>query len=570
MSKENDQLNQLSQTPSIFKAGLNSVSAATLHGSNVIPTKRKVVAESWADKLETIDLYDPRDVQVNRVTGGFNTAVQISASYSLRSYAEQIGEVNVIARKLVSRLESDLAKLQSQITDPWWTTLILNPQLTYGFGFDLTPVQLVFSDGNLATITFRGNISFMTEAIMIDPVPETGTRFPRNPLPGPLSQGVIFSQPGSTSSNVSTPMPMRLLQTTSYGSGLDVRPFDRGTAAGVFSDRVVLEMPPEFETPMRVIYPIGSIEVTLTAPYESTEHVPQRSVDVWMNMNEAKIVVTPEAGDAKLFYDTFLATKAHNLAAQIAPVAQIQLTPTISLAGRNPANTRIDEFTEFETRVFHVTERTRQALCIAFDVVPGCHGIIEDVRHFIGGQDYGVIHDEYVVERIVRHKWNEGGFDRSIGLANNVSLKVQRDGRDSTEDAMVFGRLLLNTLDVVALVPHADLRTDVLSLGGQAQAAPDRVVLIDGTVLTPDNADLGPVQDANWAVDIAASISMSWEPDPELRDFQAQAHRDGIRHLARPFSRFPTGFGFPDVQYTRTEAVQKRMFFLGQLPVVFI
>ena len=554
-----------------LETALNSASVAILLGSNVIPRARKIAAESWADKLESIDLYDPRDVQVNRVTGGFNSAVQISASYSLRSYAEQIGEVSVIARKRGSRLEPDLAGLQAQITDPWWTTLTLDPKRTYGFGFDLTPTRLVFSDGHLATITLRGTISFMTEAIIIDPVHETGPRFPGKPLPGPLSPETLFSQLGSRSSRVSAPMPSPapLQQTMSSGSGLDGGPFDRGTI-GVFPGDVVLETPPEFEMPMRVIHPIGNVEVTLAARYDSTEHVPQRSVDIWMNMDEAEIVVTPEGGDAKLFYDTFLAAKAHDLAGQIAPVAQTPLTPTISLAGRNPANSRIGEFTEFDTRVFHVTEQKRQALCVAFDTVPGCKGIVEDVRHFIGGQDYGVIHDEYVVERIVRHKWNEGGFDRSIGLANTVSLKVRRDGHDSTEDATVFGRLLLNTLDVVALVPHADLRTDVLSLGGQAQAIADNVVLVDGTVLTPDNADLGPVQDANWAVDIAATIAVPWNPDPELRDFQAQAHRDGVRHLARPFSRFPTGFGFPEVQYARTEAVQKRVFFLGQLPTVFV
>lgn len=552
MPKANDQSNQL-----IFNAGLNTISAATLLGSKVIPTNRKIAAESWAATFEAIDLYDPRNVQVNRVTGGFNTAVQISASYSLRSYAEQIGEVRVIARKSGGRLDPDLKELQSQITDPYWSTLTLDPMLTYGFGFDLAPSKLVFSDNHLATITLQGKISFMTKVIDIGPVPQTGPQFPGVPLPRPLSPGVISLQPSST------PMPARLLQTMSSGSGLEVSSFN--STAGV-----VLEPFPDLEIPMRVIHTIGNIEVTLTAPYESTEHIPQRSVDVWMSMNEAKIVVTPEAGDAKLFYDTFLAAKEHNLAAQIAPVAQISLTPTISLAGRNPANSRIAEFREFETRVFHVTERKRQALCIAFDVVPGCKGIIEDVQHFIGGSDYGVIHDEYVVERIIRHKWNGGGFDRSIRLSNNVSLKVKRNGRDSTEDATVFGRLLLNTLDVVALVPHPDLRTDVLSLGGQAQAVPDRVLLVDGTVLTPDNADLGPVQDTNWGVDIATTISAPWNPDPELRDFTAQAHRDGIRHLARPFSRFSTGFGFPNVQYARTEAVQKRIFFLGQLPVTFI
>jgi hypothetical protein len=550
---------------------LSSANTATLLGSNVIPTRRKVVTESWADQLELVDLYDPRDVQVNRVTGGFNTAVQVSASYSLRSYAEQIGDVRVVFRRRGSRLEPDLAELHAQATDPWWASLVLNPTLTYGFGIDLVPTQLVFSDPHRATVTFQGKISFMTEAIIIDPVREPGPFTPVGPLPGPLAQVALSSQPGATPSGALAPMapPMEFpLSRMSSRSGPEVRRFDRATA-GVLTGGVVLE-PAEFERPMRVLHPIGNVEVTLTAPYDSTQHTPQRSVDVWMDMNQAEIVMTPEAGDAKLFYDAFLATSAGNLAAQIAPVARIPLMPTISLAGRNSANSRIDEFPLFDTRVFHVAERKRHALCVAFDVVPGCKGIIEDVRHFIGGNDYGVIHDEYVVERIVRHKWNEGGFDRSIGLANNVSLKVQRNGRDSTEDAMVYGRLLLNTLDVVTLVPHADLRTDLLALGGQAQAVPDRVVLADGTVLTPDNADLGPTQDTVWAVNVEASVSTPWEPDPELRDFQAQAHRDGIRHLARPFSRFPTGFGLPEIQYTRTEAVQKRVFFLGQLPRVFL
>lgn len=549
----------------------SGVNAATLLGINVIPTQRKVTAESWTAELDLIDLYDPRDVQVNRVTGGFNTAVQISASYSLRSYAEQVGPVSFIVRKRGSRLESDLAGIRAQVADPWWANFTFDPMLTYGFGMDLVPTQLVYSNPRRATVKLRGKISLMIHAIIIDPGPRTGPFNPLGPSPGPLSQASISSQPSATSAGVLAPMAVpteSLPRTMIFRPGPGVPRFGPGTT-GVLTGGVVLD-PAEFERPMRVLHPIGDVEVTLTASYDSTENIPQRSVDVWMDMNEAEIVVTPEAGDAKLFYDTFLETSAGNLAAQIAPVAKVPLMPTISLAGRNPANSRIDEFTQFDTRVFHVTERRRQALCVAFDVVPSCQGVIEDVRHFIGGSDYGVVHDEYVIERVVRHKWNEGGFDRSIGLANNVSLKVKRDGRDSTEDATVYGRLLLNTLDVVALVPHADLRTDLLALGGQARAVPDRVVLVDGTVLTPDNADLGPSQDTDWAVNVAASVSAPWEPDPELRDFAIQAHRDGIRHLARPFSRFPTGFGLPDVQYTRTEAVQKRMFFLGQLPRIFL
>jgi hypothetical protein len=543
------------------KTVLNGVELGVLLGSNVIPKTRKVSAESWAGTFELIDLYDPRDVHLNRVTGGFNTVVQVSASYCLRSYAEQIGSVTVIARSRSNRLEPRLAELKGQLADTWWDTLFLEANRTYGFGYDLTPVRIDFGAGSLATITLRGNISFMTEAIIVDPVHGTGPQFPVGPSPlEVLSQ---TEAPG-TPPPMRSPLPQRTMSTGGQPESGSPARADLSASLSIGDIDAI-----EFERPMRAIHQIGAVEVVLTAPYASTERVPQRAVDVWLNMNAAKIVVKPAGGDAKLFYDLFLAAKERNLAGHLAPVAQVALVPTISLAGRNSANSRINEFTEFETRTFDVADHSRQALCVAFDVVPSCRGIIENVKHFIGGSDYGVIHDEYVVERILRHKWNEGGFDRSIGLAHNVSLKTRRDGRDTTEDAMVFGRLLLNTLDTVALIPHADLRTDVLSLGGQAQAVPDRVVLTDGTVLTPANADLGPAQDANWAVDVAASISVPLEPDPELRDFQTRAHLDGIRHLARPFSRFPRGLGLPEVQYTRTEAVLKRMFFLGQLPQVF-
>ena len=182
-------------------------------------------------------------------------------------------------------------------------------------------------------------------------------------------------------------------------------------------------------------------------------------------------------------------TMASNLA-NTWPCEPMPLRADGLLAGQNPANAPITEFTQFETRVFHVTEQARQALCVAFDVVPGCADHRGSFHRRTGLRPP----QWYVVERIAHHKWNAGGFDRSLGVSNTVSLKVSRDGHDSTEDATVFGRLLLDTLDVVALVPHADLRSDVLSLGGQARAVPDKVVLRDGTVLTPSNADLGQPQ----------------------------------------------------------------------------
>src|SRR6185503_21296885 len=99
---------------------------------------------------------------------------------------------------------------------------------------------------------------------------------------GPLSPGVLSSQleaPGLPS-----PMPSSLPQRTmSSGVRPELRLLDRGVGASL--DLEVLDMV-EFERPMRAIYQIGTVEVVLTAPYASTERVPQRAVDVWLNMNE--------------------------------------------------------------------------------------------------------------------------------------------------------------------------------------------------------------------------------------------------------------------------------------------
>ncbi|MFZ0456552.1 MAG: hypothetical protein WAM24_22575 [Ignavibacteriaceae bacterium] len=66
-------------------------------GQNVVPSVRKFASESFNTAIATLG-YNPGDILLNRVTGGFNSVVQISASYCLRSYIEQTGHINVISR----------------------------------------------------------------------------------------------------------------------------------------------------------------------------------------------------------------------------------------------------------------------------------------------------------------------------------------------------------------------------------------------------------------------------------------------------------------------------------------
>jgi hypothetical protein len=53
--------------------------------------------------------------------------------------------------------------------------------------------------------------------------------------------------------------------------------------------------------------------------------------------------------------------------------------------------------------------------------------------------------------------------------------------------------------------------------------------------------------------------------DPEIRDFQIQASRDGGQPIALPFA-FITSSDPPTITYARIEGVSKYVRFLGILP----
>jgi hypothetical protein len=461
-----------------------------------------------------------------------------------------------------------LEELAGQLTDELWATFTTEPSRVYGVGYHLRPMTMSFEGRDGVRIKYSGQIALLSERPDVR-LPEE-LRPPGIPFPGPVPQigGEIIPPIGDLRQN------LLLRRTSSFNAGVHERWAGPASSPGMLlnaeripglfdteGDEAILDVQEEF----------GVIEVTLKARYKSVEHVPQKCVDIFLDLNGANLEILVADGDAKLLYDTFLASLEYRLATQFMPHAAIQLTPTISLVGHNAANVAVSELNDFEVRLFHVGIGSRQAICAAFDVQPGCKGIVEDVEYFIGWYDYGVIHDEYVVERVMRHKWSQGGFDRSLAIDREVSIRVKRDGKERDEDAIVYGRLLMDSLDVVALEPHADLRGDLLYFSGQARGVADRVVLLtDGTVLTPENADLGPQEAASWAVNVVPSLTVPWEPDPELREFQSRAHTDGIRHLSRPFARFPELSNSPAVGYARTEAILKRVFFLGQLPGVFM
>lgn len=239
------------------------------------------------------------------------------------------------------------------------------------------------------------------------------------------------------------------------------------------------------------------------------------------------------------------------------------LTPRVSVVGHNGAGQAVSELPDVEAEVFHVGGRGDQAMVVAFDLMPGCHGYIEHVQQFLCGADYGVISDEWVVERVLKNKWRLGGFARS--LTQTQPVRIKRGDRE--EDATVDLSLSLDDLSVAAVECDANTATDYVRVGGPATGTPLILRLQDGTVMRPDQVDLGGPAALNWTVFTDPTLNPLLSSDAQMRQWQERAHMDGYRHLARPFAYFPEG-GI-DVDYARVEGVITHIFFLGSCWATF-
>ena len=185
--------------------------------------------------------------------------------------------------------------------------------------------------------------------------------------------------------------------------------------------------------------------------------------------------------------------------------------------------------------------------------------------HIIGPNGYGVITDEFLVDRVCHHRWNSGGFDRSIGIQAAVLVNVTRNGEQSLKDAVASGLQDLLTLDYAAITTDANARSDCVAFGGEARIVPASVRLLrDGQTLTAAQVGLPGAIDSRWGVNAVLVVGGGLDADPEVRDFQLKAQRDGVEPIAGPFafydSRAPV-----TVTYARAEGISRHLFFLGRL-----
>lgn len=539
-------------------------SAAVRSSAYVIPSVRKLISSDRAN-LPISPGYEPDLVDVLRANGGFSSVIEVSDQACLAYYGDQIGTPEVVVGLWGTSLASAIAPFKADIGDSWWQSFTPNPSLPYGIGYSLRPVDLHYDANGDVTIDFDGVVSLYGEAIK--PPPPRGVGGLGLPTPGPveLAAGQAPTDAGGQSLTFAYAAPEMLIASSSGD------PSARDLTA---VDQIRSRLPHANLTPwvsdLVLWRPIGTITATLHARFSWRPYPSRQSVDVLLELVDATLDVRPGAGDATVFYNGLLATRKSDAEALVAPAAELLLTPTLSLVGRNAGNASVPELPDYDVRVFPVSDASgRQAICAAFDAVPGCVGTIEDVRHFIGDSDYGVIHNEYVVERAIHHQWNIGGFDRSIATIRRTTLQIQRGGNIDNEDADVYGELELNSLDTVALEPHPDLRRDFLLMSGMAEGIADRVVLLsDGTTITPGMADFGPPASVLWGVNVDPRINAAWSSDPAIRQFQQRASLDGVRHLTRPFARVPDAGG-ATAQYVRVEGISKRFFALGELSSFF-
>jgi hypothetical protein len=260
-----------------------------------------------------------------------------------------------------------------------------------------------------------------------------------------------------------------------------------------------------------------------------------------------------------------LTSQRHGLNAK-----RVYIAPVLSLVGRSPSNSAVTELPDFNVEVFHLGPSGHQALATAFNLTPASIGLVEEVQQFIGDYDYGVISDEYMIERVFLNKWRMGGFTRLFPVSAPVQVKK---GDGTIEDIVAYGAFSLDALSWVRIDPHANTRSDLLKLGGDPGTASLTILSVklrNGTVLGPDKVDFGPPKKYPWSVyTIATSTTPALSNDDAVRGFQIRAHEDAYQHIAKPFAFFPIKDPLA-IEMPRLDGIARTFYVIGNIPTTFI
>jgi len=466
-----------------------------------------------------------RALSPRRVSGGFNCVAQVSAEMARRVFARQVTPpalaVPITADAMRAFVEEHREELSEAVR-----SLSFDQGANYFLRVELgAPSQLSFQNPHQVRVVFEGRVRL------------TKTE------PAPTGPALITP----TASIKAAPPFAALL------------PID-----------VALELlhgeggPEPVEAERGLVAELGQASLELTCDYHASPEPKFVRCDVLAKLKGADSKLSIAAGDGRLFVEELGGPQATMLLQQVSAAPEVKLTPTISVVGQNPAGAVVREFTECSVEAFHLDQGGRQALAIAFDLMPGCHGIVEEVEAFLCGRDFGVVSDEWTVSRVLKNKWRLGGFYRHL----NTDIGVRIKHGDREEDASVHFDVSLDGLDVAVLETDANTRADRLRIGGPATATARFLRLQDGSVYGPDKVDLGEPTTQVWTVNTTPALDETQSSEWQLRLFQMEASHDAYRHLGRPFANFPDQG--VDVDYTRVEGVEKFIFCLGNSQEVFL
>jgi hypothetical protein len=300
--------------------------------------------------------------------------------------------------------------------------------------------------------------------------------------------------------------------------------------------------------------------LTVELAYGSHVDATLAQIDVFAKTANSVAALILPPGDSERFWNQLLNVTADDAAALLASTAEIQLVPTVSLVGRNQAV--VTEFGRLDVSLGAVGKHPSDALAVCLDAMPGASGTVASVQQFIGSQDYGVLSDAYVVERVFNFHWRRGGFKRSY----SYSQMARFDNQGTPVDGRIEGSVVLTSLDSVSLETESNTRSDYITLRGEAALTIQKITLEDGTEIGPsDEPALGRPQTQPWASYTQPSLIDKPIADPELRDFQLSLSIDGYRALACPLANAPDSPPPVQASYGRLDAIRHYAMFLGKI-----
>ena len=336
-----------------------------------------------------------------------------------------------------------------------------------------------------------------------------------------------------------------------------------------FQGNLSLTDDPNAYTASTLLGPVGTVELTLRVDYRAVTTAQTKQAEVRADMARANFEWQYGSAKVRAVFQTFLAADGTRIQNSLSAAGDVHLIPRISLVGRNPGNVEVTEINRFDVTATHVGAVVNgspvKALAVGFDLEAGLQGASADVEHFIGDGDYGVISSQYLVDKVLKHKWRLNGFARSFPLKR--SIVIHRDGQP--EDATLEGTLTLDTLEFVRVECDSSTRTDFIGIGGLATSRAQQIRLADGKVLGPTDLNTEKIKVETdfmfpWGLVTGLGIQPSPAQDPAIEAIQQQAHLDGYQHLTRPFAHPTAGGGGIQIEYTLVAGVTHHILIVGR------